>query len=481
MMSKSVRNIINWIIMLGLMFGFGFIPPFGGDITPLGMRILGIFLGLLYGWCCMEFLPVSFIAVTALGLTDYTTVVGAFGAGFTAEMTLMILCLLIIVGYLEDSGLPTFITSWFMTRKILKGRPYLLFAMVFICIGILMALGLSLGAIFLVWIILYKMFNMLGYKKGDKVVSYLLFGVVSCGTIGNGIPHFQVFPLTVINLLEKTLPDINVPIGSWWLFFLIFFFVYMIVYLAFGKYILRLDVERFKNCDELLDEFRKDLVLNTKQKIAGMSVIVFIAIVLLPSILPDSWEITQFLEKFGVVGAAVVIMAISALVRIKGEPITDWDDNARRGINWGLLSMFVATAPISAALESEEAGIVSTLTTALLPILDGLPVFAFYFISLFLLWCMTQFAHNLVLAMVLTPTLCQFCVLVGGNPIVLIAGISACAQAAYATPGASSPGAVFHGNSEWVTPKHAYLFGILGSVLGFLVFIALIPIAEMLF
>lgn len=143
--------------------------------------------------------------------------------------------------------------------------------------------------------------------------------------------------------------------------------------------------------------------------------------------------------------------------------------------------MFVATASVSAALESDEAGIVSTMTTSLTPILDGLPVFAFYFISLFLLWAMTQFAHNLVLAMVLTPTLCQFCVMVGGNPLVLIAGISACAQAAYATPGASSPGAVFHGNSEWLTPKQAYFYGISGSLLGFLVFIVLIPVAELIF
>lgn len=480
-MSKSVRNIINWVIMLGLMFGFGFIPPFGGDITPLGMRVLGIFLGLLYGWCGMEFLPVSFIAVTALGLTDYTTVLGAFGMGFTAEMTLMILCLLIIVGYLEDSGLPKFITSWFMTRQILKGKPYLLFAMIFICIGVLMALGLSLGAIFLVWVILYRMFDMLGYKKGDKIVPYLLFGVVFCGTTANSIPHFQIFPVVVINLLEETLPNYTVPVGGWWLFYLIFYFACMLVYLAFGKFVLRLDVERFKNCDDLLDDFKKDLVMNTKQKIAGVSVIIFIAIVLLPSMLPDSWAITQFLAKFGVIGAAVVIMAIAALIRIKGEPITDWDDNARRGINWGLLSMFVATAPVSAALESDEAGIVSTLTTSLTPILDGLPVFAFYFISLFLLWAMTQFAHNLVLAMVLTPTLCQFCVMVGGNPLVLIAGISACAQAAYATPGASSPGAVFHGNSEWLTPKQAYFYGISGSLLGFLVFIVLIPVAELIF
>lgn len=107
----------------------------------------------------------------------------------------------------------------------------------------------------------------------------------------------------------------------------------MLVYLIFGKFILRLEVERFKNCDDLLDDFKKDLVMNTKQKIAGVSVIIFIAIVLLPSMLPDSWATTQFLAKFDVIGTAVVIMAIAALIRIKGEPITDWDDNARRGIN----------------------------------------------------------------------------------------------------------------------------------------------------
>ena len=42
----SPAYIINVIITLALMFGFGFLPPIG-SITPIGMKVLGCFLGLV--------------------------------------------------------------------------------------------------------------------------------------------------------------------------------------------------------------------------------------------------------------------------------------------------------------------------------------------------------------------------------------------------------------------------------------------------
>jgi len=45
----SPAYIINVIITLALMFGFGFLPPIGG-ITPIGMKVLGCFLGLVYAY-----------------------------------------------------------------------------------------------------------------------------------------------------------------------------------------------------------------------------------------------------------------------------------------------------------------------------------------------------------------------------------------------------------------------------------------------
>jgi len=478
-MSKSAKTTIHWVIVLILTFGFGFLPPVCEGITPFGMQALGIFLGLIYGWCFLDFLCVSFVSVLAIGLTDYTTVLGAFGKGFSDQLFLMVLLLLMVVGYLEESGLPTLITQWFMTRKVLQGRPYLLFAAIFCCSGLLFAMGLSIGAIFLIWVILYDIFNMLGYKKGDMLVTYVLFGVVVLGVIGCNIPHFQMFPVTIITLLEKTL-NVSISIGKWWIFNTIYFVVYLLAYLALGKFVLKLDTSKFSGHNDIFDSLMNSPI-TPKQKIAGYVMIIFLAILMLPVILPSDWAISIFLGKFGLVGGAVVLMAITAILKINGEPITDWNDNARRGINWGLLSMFFALAPVSAALESEEAGVMSTVTTALSPMLNGLPVFLFYFITFLAFFILTQVAHNLLLAMILTPTLLKLCVAVGANPFVLVIGICAVAQMAYMTPGASSPGAVFYGNSDWITSKQAYFMAAVGSLLGFLVIMLLIPIANILF
>lgn len=478
-MLKGKSHYLKCLVMLALMLGIGMLPPLGGDITPLGMQVLGIFVGLLFGWTCLDFFGVSVVALLALGLTDYTTVMQSFGAGFGSSLTLQIMFLLIIVGYLEESGLPNLITGWFLTRKILRGRPYLLFAAIFTCSAILMALGLSLGAVFLLWVIMYGIFELLGYQKGDRLVSYLLFGVVVLGVIGNSIPSFQIFPVLVINILEQTLA-ITVSPGKWMAWNTLFFLVYLFLYLFFGKYILKLDVSKFVDQDDLFNQF-KDKKATAKQKTAAIFIGIFIVILLLPTLLPKTWFLTGFLSKFGLVGAAVVLIAGTACLRIAGEPVTNWDDNARRGIQWGLIAMFAATTPISSALESDATGIISTLVSVLTPLVSGLSPYVFYLFVFLIFFVLTQFAHNLVLAAVLTPSLLQFSVLLGANPVFLIAGICATAQMAYLTPGASSPAAVFHGNTQWISVKHAYLFGAFGALLGLVAILICTPIGHLLF
>lgn len=53
--------VVNSIISLIIMFGFGYLEPFGA-ITPNGMRILGIFLSLIYGWTTVGTFWLSMIA-----------------------------------------------------------------------------------------------------------------------------------------------------------------------------------------------------------------------------------------------------------------------------------------------------------------------------------------------------------------------------------------------------------------------------------
>ena len=55
------------LIYLVIMFGFWFVPPFGG-ITELGVKVLGIFFGVLYGWIFIGFIWPSLFAMLALGM-----------------------------------------------------------------------------------------------------------------------------------------------------------------------------------------------------------------------------------------------------------------------------------------------------------------------------------------------------------------------------------------------------------------------------
>ena len=76
------KDTINFVIMLMLMFGIGLLSPFG-QITPMGMKILGVFIGTLYGWLFLDFIVSSTIGLIVLGLSGYTTVMGAFQAGIS--------------------------------------------------------------------------------------------------------------------------------------------------------------------------------------------------------------------------------------------------------------------------------------------------------------------------------------------------------------------------------------------------------------
>ena len=92
--SKSKNNImyaIHSIIMIALTFGIGLLdPPSVGNITELGMDVLGVFLGALYGWIFIGFVWPSFFAMLVLGMTEYGTITQIFSAGFGDSSVVMI-------------------------------------------------------------------------------------------------------------------------------------------------------------------------------------------------------------------------------------------------------------------------------------------------------------------------------------------------------------------------------------------------------
>ena len=67
---NNSKIFIHYIIGIVLMFGFQFLPAVE-PLTPFGMNILGIFIGLAYLWSTTDGIWASMLSFIALALSGY--------------------------------------------------------------------------------------------------------------------------------------------------------------------------------------------------------------------------------------------------------------------------------------------------------------------------------------------------------------------------------------------------------------------------
>ena len=90
---KNTVYYINSVIVICLFLFVKYLPPFGA-ITEMGMAVLGVFVGMLYGWLTVGFAWPSILGLVFLGLTGATTINAAFSSGWgnINAVVLVIMC-----------------------------------------------------------------------------------------------------------------------------------------------------------------------------------------------------------------------------------------------------------------------------------------------------------------------------------------------------------------------------------------------------
>ena len=91
--ATNTKYFINSAIAVALMVCFRFIPPFGA-MTPLGMELLGIFLGLLYAWITVDMIWPSIVGLVLIGFSGYVET-GGVAAVLTSVVSNPVLQMLI--------------------------------------------------------------------------------------------------------------------------------------------------------------------------------------------------------------------------------------------------------------------------------------------------------------------------------------------------------------------------------------------------
>ena len=478
---KNILFLLHNLIMFALTFGIGTLPPpQTGSITELGMDVLGIFVGALYGWIFIGFIWPSLFIMLALGMTSYSTIAGVFSAGFGDSSVLTIFFMFIFATILDKCGLTSYLTNWFMSRKICTGRPWV-FTWIFFLGTILVSGVINMyGGIVILWYAMYRLFDDLGFKKGDGYVGYMIGGIVFISTLSVFVMPFLPMTALVLGFAAVAVPGITVPYGAWIIIGPIFMLAMITGYVLVGKYILRLKVEPLRAAGDRYAELRQQKI-DSQQKFGIIVLLTFIAIVITPTFLPAGNALKVLLSNYGGLGAAIVCVCLACVFK-REDKAFEFGKMVYQGVGWDLIVLLAATMPLCAAMESADTGIVATVLGILGPLVAGLSPFAYLAAVLILFGLTTQVVHNMVLIIAFMPTLANLAMSFGIHPALFALIFAMMRQTAFMTPAASAQAVMVFGNTEWITNKQAYLYGAVFFVLVLVLLLAVVyPLGTLLF
>lgn len=295
----EVKKYMHFAIMIFLTIGIGFINPVG-QITEIGMKVLGVFVGVLYGWIFIDLIWPSVFGFVALGLTGATTIMGAFGTGFGNEQLLIILLTMVFAGALNEAGLTELIANWLLTKKIIRKSPWLLIAGIIICAGLGGLLGATMALIFLLWALVLKIADECNIDKKDPLLTFCILEIVLAAMGGGSVFSFHAGYLIYASFLDATIPAVPSMI-----FNAIGFYLPAIILFVFAKWVFHFDASKFILPESVIKEMENKKVTKGQRITLGV-LLIYIALLLLPEFLPTAPGMA-LLKTIGVGGMSAVL------------------------------------------------------------------------------------------------------------------------------------------------------------------------------
>ena len=478
----SPKYVFHVALTLFFFFGFQYLPPVLG-LNQLGMAVVGIFLGMLYGWIALStFVWPCLVGMLALCSCGYDSMNNLFAISFGNNLIPFLIFIFVYVTFLERAGVCNRISNWFLGRKIVAGHPWVLIFFIFMSAYVMGICTYSYPAALIPWAISYSICEEAGYKKGDKLPAMLVLGIsvaAFCGYTALPIKPTAALGLTLLD--TTTNGEYTISFVQYCAFMIPMTMIAIFIFMALMRFVFKVDVANLKNIDNQRFAEASREPMSRMEKVAFGSMVAFIIMMCLPTLLPVDWGITQLFDAWGMNGPLFIVFVVLAIFMIDGKEILDFSNVANAGkMNWNVIIMTAACFAVAEAIGDEEVGIMNIVFDAVGPVLETLSPAVFIILSFVLMSIMTQFLHNLVLCSVMTPVLVQFALMMDINPayftIILIYAFSI----ALCTPAASGMAAMTHSN-EWTWNSLSYKALCLHFVISLVVISAIfVPLAILL-
>ena len=437
---------VHSFLCLLIMFGFGQLPPVE-PLTALGMRLIGIFLGLLYGWIFIDIVWPSMAGLLALMLVGGMKPVALLNRSFGDPIVVMMFFIFVFCATINHYGLSRFISLWFITRKFVAGRPWVFTFTFLASMFILGGLTSASPAAIIGWSILYGICDVCGYKKGDGYPTMMVFGIVFASQVGMSLIPFKQAALTVFSAYE-TMSGVGIDYAKYMLIAACSCVLCSLLFIALGKYVFKPDMEKLKKLDASKLDTDGALKLSKVQKLILCFLFALVALLLLPNLLPADLFISKFLKSIGNTGICVFLVTVMCFLKVDGKPLLKFKAMIDSGVAWGIILLLAVVQPLSGAMAAQESGITNFLMMIVEPIFGGSSPVVFALFIGFVATALTQVMNNGAVGVALMPVIFSYCSSMNVAPelplIMVVMGV----HLAFLTPAASASAALLHGN-EW--------------------------------
>ena len=475
LMTKTEKEVIFTIIAF-LIIAIFFLAPAPSGLSADGMKVLGIFIGILFLWITVGIGWPSLLCLAALAFVPSLGVKTSLQTSFGNETFASLLFTFMFTYAFSQTGYVKKIALGFVTSKFARKSPWT-FAFCFFAAVIVIGCFMSPSVLYFVILpILEEIYNILGLKKGDKYASMLMIGLVFCTSLSSGMtPIAHVFPVLSMGVL-KSIAGISINYGQYMLFAIptgiIIFAIMMLVF----RFIMRPSTKGLNLKSKEFDEMKKEVPKANRGEKTILAVFIFvIALWVLPSLLKSNsieWIANLFtwINDFGTAIPPLLGIILLSILKFEKKTLINLNESMVKGVSWPSIVMVSATLALGAAMTNESIGLTTYLSSLIAPITDGLS--PMLLILLFALWAGLQsnVSSHMVTAQ-LVPTIAVPVALASGGALgaaAITAVIGLIASTGSAAPPAM-PYVAVAGSSGWTDSSKLLKYGFLMMVVIILV------------
>lgn len=454
-------------------------------VSPVGMTVLTLFLGVVYLWATVDTLWPGLLGAFMLGISGYAPMNQVLSQFMGNPMTVMIFFLLIFAAALIRSNISVYLARWLMTLSVVRGRPWALtFVILLACY--LVAFLDQTSAVFIMWPAMYVVFTQVGYKKGDTYVSLMIVNsliMILLSFASDPVKGGAFYLLSNLMSLAASNPQLHVvPINfaAYLLFSIIISLVCLGLLLLIMRFGFRVDVNKLRAFDP--QELNREPLppMTWQQKGTILLFLSYVIWMMLPGIIGNTGPLGKFCSQNSMGGSLMVIFVL-AFIQYKQEPLADIAVT-NTAYPWRVFFLIAVALLLGNALLNKETNVTLYMEYTLHHWLNGLGYLELTVLVACFSLLLTNFSNSVVVGLVVTPVLLAVCNTFGFAPNPLLACCFYIVLVAAATPAASPFAALLFDNKAWISGGDATRYAVLSSlvVLVCVLFVG-IPLANILF